>query len=165
MRKRHQARRDRLAPLQGSLPHVVCRHGDFKATCSVTYDPTAGSVSVQSLDYDIGDQPVDAVVENTNDDLYVGTDFGVDVLPSGGTALSTAANSLPVVTVSSLTVNPSAHQLLAATHGRGAFQLTLPWRASSQDTERAPRGGPLCSRAGHGTELGGEGLALLGRQR
>jgi ligand-binding sensor domain-containing protein len=93
---------------------------------SVTYDPTAGSVSVQSLDYDIGDQPVDAVVENTNDDLYVGTDFGVDVLPSGGTALSTAANGLPVVTVSSLTVNPSAHQLLAATHGRGVYQLTLP---------------------------------------
>jgi hypothetical protein len=93
---------------------------------SVTYDPTAGSVSVQSLDHDLGDQPVNALVENTNGDLYVGTDFGVDMLPNGGTTWSTAASDLPVVTVASLTINPSAHQLLAATHGRGAYQLTLP---------------------------------------
>jgi len=37
-----------------------------------------------------------------------------------------AANGLPVVTVAGLTINPGARQLLAATHGRGAYQLTLP---------------------------------------
>jgi hypothetical protein len=93
---------------------------------SVTYDPIGGTVSVQSVDNNIGDQPVNAVVENTNGDLYAATDFGVYLLPSGGNAWASAASGLPVVTVASLTVNPSAHQLLAATHGRGAYQLTLP---------------------------------------
>ncbi|HEY2353798.1 MAG TPA: hypothetical protein VGH79_02720 [Gaiellaceae bacterium] len=93
---------------------------------SVTYDPNTSSVSVQSLDYDFGDQPMNSVVENTNGDLYAATDFGVYRLPNGGSAWAPAANDLPVVTVSSLTINPAAHQLLAATHGRGAYQLTLP---------------------------------------
>jgi len=93
---------------------------------SVTYNPATSSVAVQSLDYDIGNQPVNAVVANTNGDLYAATDFGVAKLPSGGAAWSAAANGLPFVTVANLTINPSAHQLLAATHGRGAYQLTLP---------------------------------------
>jgi hypothetical protein len=94
---------------------------------SVTYNPAGtGSVTVQDLSNDIGDQPVDAVVENTNGDVYIGTDFGVDTLPNGGSSWSSAADGLPVVTVSGLTLNASAHQLLAATHGRGAYQLTLP---------------------------------------
>lgn len=93
---------------------------------SVTYDPDTSSVQVQPLSYDIGNQPVNAVVENTNGDLYAATDFGVYTLPSGGSAWAPAANGLPVVTVASLTINPAAHQLLAATHGRGAYQLTLP---------------------------------------
>jgi len=37
-----------------------------------------------------------------------------------------AAPGLPVVTAAGLTINPGARQLLAATHGRGAYQLTLP---------------------------------------
>jgi len=93
---------------------------------SVTYNPAAGSVSVQSVDNNIGNQPVNAVVENTNGDLYAATDFGVYKLPNAGTAWAAAADGLPVVTVAGLTLNSSAHQLLAATHGRGAYQLTLP---------------------------------------
>jgi hypothetical protein len=93
---------------------------------SVTYDPGTGTVSVQSVDDNIGDQPVNAVVEDTNGDLYAATDFGVYKLPSGGTAWAPAAAGLPVVTVAGLTIDPAARQLLAATHGRGAYQLTLP---------------------------------------
>jgi hypothetical protein len=93
---------------------------------SVTYNPSTSSVSVQSLDYDIGNQPVNAVVETSNGDLYAATDFGVYKLTNGGTSWSTAATGLPVVTVAGLTLNTAAHQLLAATHGRGAYQLTLP---------------------------------------
>jgi hypothetical protein len=93
---------------------------------SVTYDPSTGSVSVQSVDNNIGNQPVNAVVEDTNGDLYAATDFGVYKLPNGGNTWAPAAAGLPVVTVASLTINPAARQLLAATHGRGAYQLTLP---------------------------------------
>lgn len=93
---------------------------------SVTYDPGAGTATWTSLDNNFGDQPANGVVENTNGDLYAATDFGVMKLSNGSSTWAPAANGLPVVTVAGLTINPSAHQLLAATHGRGAYQLTLP---------------------------------------
>ncbi len=75
----------------------------------------------------IGDQPVNAVAyDNVKGDLYLSTDFGVLKMPSGGTAWEIAGQDLPVVTVSGLTLTPGSRQLLAATHGRGAYQLTLP---------------------------------------
>ncbi len=99
---------------------------------SVTYNPTAGTTTWVSLDGSgagaIGNQPVNGVVADTNGDVYAATDFGV-VLLAGGDPTSgwtLAARGLPVVTVAGLTINPAAHQLLAATHGRGAYQLTLP---------------------------------------
>jgi hypothetical protein len=93
---------------------------------SVTYDPIGHTATWTSLDDNIGDQPVNGVVAASNGDLYAATDFGVMKLPHGTTAWVTAASGLPVVTVAGLTINTAAHQLLAATHGRGAYQLTLP---------------------------------------
>ena len=93
-----------------------------------TFDPVAGTATWTSLDHDgdIGDQPINAVVEDTNGDLYASTDFGVLKLASGSSSWAQAAAGLPIVTVSGLTINPGARQLLAATHGRGAYHLTLP---------------------------------------
>jgi hypothetical protein len=99
---------------------------------SVTYDPTAGTatwVSLEGTGTTIGDQPVNGVAyDPINGDLYAATDFGAMKLaganPANGWTL--AAQGLPVVTVAGLTINPGARQLLAATHGRGAYQLTLP---------------------------------------
>jgi hypothetical protein len=99
---------------------------------SVTYDPntnTATWVNLEGTGTPIGDQPVNSVAyDNVAGDLYASTDFGVIKLaganPANGWTL--AAQGLPVVTVSGLTINPGARQLLAATHGRGAYQLTLP---------------------------------------
>ena len=100
---------------------------------SVTYNPTAGTATWTSLDGtgagSIGDQPVNGVAfDPATTDLYAATDFGAFKLaganPANGWA--PAADGLPVVTVSGLTVNPGSRQLLAATHGRGAYQLTLP---------------------------------------
>jgi hypothetical protein len=99
----------------------------------VTYDPIAGTATWTSLDGTgsgaIGDQPVNSVaLDKVTGDLYASTDFGVVRLagdnPANGWTL--AAPGLPVVTVAGLTINPGARQLLAATHGRGAYQLTLP---------------------------------------
>jgi hypothetical protein len=100
---------------------------------SVTYDPGVGTATWTSLDGtgsgSIGDQPVNGVAfDPVTGDLYAATDFGVaklvDANPANGWML--AAQGLPVVTVAGLTINPGARQLLAATHGRGAYQLTLP---------------------------------------
>jgi hypothetical protein len=93
---------------------------------SVTYDPAAGTAAWTSVDDNIGNQPVNAVVADTNGDLYAATDFGVMKLPAGSSTWAPAASGLPTVTVIGLTINPAARQLLAATHGRGAYQLTLP---------------------------------------
>lgn len=94
---------------------------------SVTYDPIAGTATWTSVDNDIGDQPVNAIVADTaNGVLYAATDFGVAKLASASTSWVPAATGLPTVTVAGLTLNAAAHQLLAATHGRGAYQLTLP---------------------------------------
>jgi hypothetical protein len=100
---------------------------------SVTYDPVGGAATWTSLDGtgagSIGDQPVNGVAyDPVKGDLYAATDFGAVKLaganPANGWTL--AASGLPVVTVAGLTINPGARQLLAATHGRGAYQLTLP---------------------------------------
>jgi len=104
---------------------------------SVTYTPAAGATPATAkwtlLDGSgagfIGDQPVNAVVfDQHTGDLYAATDFGVMRLAADDTASGwvVAADNLPVVTVAGLTINPDARQLLAATHGRGAYQLTLP---------------------------------------
>jgi len=98
----------------------------------VTYDPvmnTATWTNLEGTGTPIGNQPVNAVAfDNVAGDLYASTDFGVFRLAgaSGANPWTMAAPGLPVVTVAGLTINPRARQLLAATHGRGAFQLTLP---------------------------------------
>jgi hypothetical protein len=110
-------------PLEAALPgHVF----------SVTYDPIAGTATWTNLEgtgTPIGDQPVNAVAyDKMTGDLYASTDFGVIKLAGANNSngWTMAAPGLPVVTVAGLTINPGARQLLAATHGRGAYQLTLP---------------------------------------
>jgi hypothetical protein len=99
---------------------------------SVTYNPATGTATWTLLDgtgIPIGNQPVNAVAfDPVKGDLYAATDFGVVKLAGANPAndWTKAADGLPVVTVAGLTINPGARQLLAATHGRGAYQLTLP---------------------------------------
>jgi hypothetical protein len=99
---------------------------------SVTYDPVAGTATWTNLEgtgTPIGNQPVNSVAfDPVSGDLFGSTDFGVVRLAgaSGANAWTLAAPGLPVVTVAGLTINPGARQLLSATHGRGAWQLTLP---------------------------------------
>ncbi len=104
---------------------------------SVTYTPAAGTAPATATwtlldgsgDGFIGDQPINGVVFDQNTgDLYAATDFGVLRLAADDTASGwvMAADNLPVVTVAGLTINPGSRQLIAATHGRGAYQLTLP---------------------------------------
>jgi hypothetical protein len=99
---------------------------------SVTYDPIAGTatwVNFEGTGTPIGNQPVNGVAyDNIAGDLYAATDFGVVKLAGANVAngWTMAAPGLPVVTAAGLTINSGARQLLAATHGRGAYQLTLP---------------------------------------
>jgi hypothetical protein len=77
--------------------------------------------------YDIGDQPVTGLeVDQASGDLYAATDFGVLRLPAGSNAWLRAGTGLPNVAVYGLTISQSSHVVYAATHGRGAYVLSLP---------------------------------------
>ena len=91
----------------------------------VTYDPGTHTATWKNIDYDLGDQPITDVVVDTNGDLYVSTDFGVDVLSKGTTAWVPASTGLPSVAVYGLTIDRTNRVLFAATHGRSAWQLAL----------------------------------------
>ncbi len=54
--------------------------------------------------------------------LFVSTDFGVLTRAWKGTTW-VATQGLPKVAVYGITLSPSTKQLLAATHGRGIWQL------------------------------------------
>ncbi len=92
----------------------------------VTYDPTTHTAAWTNRDYNLGDQPItDVAFDGATGDLYMSTDFGVNMLRNGGTTWVPAAGSLPPVAVYGLTLDANARMLYAATHGRGAWRLDL----------------------------------------
>jgi hypothetical protein len=74
----------------------------------------------------LGDQPITGIAVDWNTgNIFVSTDFGVFERKSGSTTWQPAAAGLPPVIVFGLTIDVNARVLYAATHGRGAWRLTL----------------------------------------
>ena len=97
----------------------------------VHFNPVTGTATWNDISYDLGDQPVtDVAFDATTADVYAATDFGVDRLANGTTTWVVAADGLPPVSVYGLTLVPGTKKgeriLYAATHGRGAYRITLP---------------------------------------
>jgi hypothetical protein len=102
----------------GTPQHVIEARFDSRGSHRATFTDRS---------YDIGDQPITGLARNdANGDLYAATDFGVMRLPAGGTGWLRAGTGLPNVAVYGLTLAQNAHILYAATHGRGAYSLSLP---------------------------------------
>ena len=92
----------------------------------VMYDPGSHTATWTNLDNNLNDQPITGIALDANTgDLFVSTDFGVDMLRAGGNQWIPAAGSLPPVAVYGLTIDSNARILYAATHGRGAWALDL----------------------------------------
>lgn len=92
----------------------------------VTYNPVTHTATWTNLDYNLGDQPItDIALDSNTGDLFVATDFGVNILRASNTAWVPAAGGLPPVAVYGLTIDSNARVLYAATHGRGAWKLDL----------------------------------------
>jgi len=115
--------------------HAWVSYSGFSATTPATpghvfdvaYDPVAGTATWTDLSNDLGDIPATGIVrDDATGDLYVSTDFGVFLLPSGTTSWTLAAPGMPNVEVAGLTIVPGARKLYAATHGLGAWLLNLP---------------------------------------
>ncbi len=91
----------------------------------VTFNPATSTASWTDLSFDLGDQPVTDIVRTVGGDLYASTDFGVAHLGRGAGSWNSEGN-LPVVAVYGLTLAADGSGVFAATHGRGAWKLTLP---------------------------------------
>jgi hypothetical protein len=98
---------------------------------SVTFDPSGPTATWSNLDGSgpgaFPDFPATAIAfDSVKGDLYVSNDWSVLRLANGSTSWAIAGTGLPMVEVAGLTIIPSARKLYAATHGRSAWQLTLP---------------------------------------
>ncbi len=95
----------------------------------VVVDPVTNAATWTDISFDIGDQPVnDVVLDVASGDLYAATDYGVLRLAAGSQTWLPAADGMPTVTVSGLTLAAGNHDdrlLYAATHGRSAYRLRL----------------------------------------
>jgi hypothetical protein len=92
----------------------------------VHYNPTTHTATWTNIDHNLGDEPItDIALDSQTGNLFISTDFGVNILPSGGSTWTPAAAGLPPVAVYGLTINTNARVLYAATHGRSAWKLSL----------------------------------------
>jgi hypothetical protein len=100
---------------------------------SVLYNPGTHSATWTNIDDNLGDQPIlDSVYDWRTGDIYISSDWGVDVLSTGSNHWTPAGQGLPPVAVYGLDLNQVGagsgavpRVLYAATHGRGIYRLML----------------------------------------
>ena len=93
----------------------------------VNYDQDAHTATFTDRSSNLGDVPVtDVGFDAATGDVYASTDWAVLRLEHGATTWTTAATGLPQVATYGLSLTPGSRTLWAATHGRGAWKLTLP---------------------------------------
>lgn len=94
------------------LPHVL-RTSDYGATWT-------------DLTGNLPQAPVNDVVRGSDGALYVATDQGVFVSPSGGPQWLRLGRDLPMVPVDDIEYDAGTDRLVAATFGRGIYRITVP---------------------------------------
>ena len=91
------------------------------------YDPQSGRASFTSVDFDLGDIPINTIAyDDVRGDLYAATDFGPLVLRNGSTEWEIAGVGFPEALMVDFEIVPDRRLLIAATHGIGIFYLRLP---------------------------------------
>ena len=88
---------------------------------------TDAGATWQNATSNLPDLPVNAIVLDpaARETAIVGTDLGVFMTGDSGTTWTVLSNGFPSVAVFDIAYNPATGVLLAATHGRGMFSLTL----------------------------------------
>ncbi|MCY3545246.1 MAG: hypothetical protein OXH49_00045 [Gemmatimonadetes bacterium] len=91
------------------------------------FQTTDGGRTWRDRTGDLPDHPVNAVLYDpeTPDAVYIGTDLGVFHSPSGGDSWDMLDDGLPMAAVFDIAASPGTGRLLAATHGRGMFEIPI----------------------------------------
>ncbi|HSC28494.1 MAG TPA: hypothetical protein VLD67_14545 [Vicinamibacterales bacterium] len=93
----------------------------------VVYDAADGSATFTSMDFDLGDIPINTLAfDDLRGDLYAGTDFGPLLLRRGSSRWELAGVGFPQALMVDLKAVPEQRVMVAATHGLGIFYLNLP---------------------------------------
>ena len=93
----------------------------------VHYSTMGHTATFTNIDHNLGDEPITGIAyDGATGNLFISTDFAVDVLPSGGSNWVPAASGLPPVVTFGLTFDSVNRVLYAATHGRSAYRLSVP---------------------------------------
>ena len=100
----------------------------FVDTVGHVFKTTNGGASFTDISGNLPNIPVNAIVVDPDiaNTLYIATDIGVFVTNNGGTAWSMLGTGLPNVAVLALSLQHATRTLRAGTHGRSAWDLSLP---------------------------------------
>ena len=92
------------------------------------FETTNGGTTWTDISGNLPDIPVSQIVVDPDltSTLYVATDIGVFYTPDGGGNWYSLVNGLPRVVVNDLVLHEASRTLRAATHGRSAWDLSLP---------------------------------------
>ena len=112
------------------------------------FKTTDGGVTWTNVSGDLPDIPVNSLILDAADanTLYAGTDVGPMISSDGGATWHVMGTDFPIVAIHQLNYNPATRQILAGTHGRGAWKMrdettTMPGlqvRAGVDDTPVGP---------------------------
>ena len=91
------------------------------------FETTDGGETWEDRSGNLPDMPVNAVLYDPADadGAYVGTDLGVFHSATGGGIWTPLDDGFPMVAVFDLAVQPGTGRLVAATHGRGMFEIPI----------------------------------------
>ncbi|MYK65529.1 MAG: hypothetical protein F4022_03565 [Gemmatimonadetes bacterium] len=86
-----------------------------------------GGVTWQDRTGNLPDHPVNAILYDPADleGVFIGTDLGVFHSAAGGDSWDRLDEDLPTVAVYDLAAQPGTSRLVAATHGRGMFEIPI----------------------------------------
>ena len=100
----------------------------FVDTVGHVFKTTNGGASFTDISGNLPNIPVNAIVVDPDiaNTLYIATDIGVFVTNNGGAAWSVLGTGLPNVAVLALSFQHATRTLRAGTHGRSAWDFSLP---------------------------------------
>ncbi|MFI2371322.1 WD40/YVTN/BNR-like repeat-containing protein [Streptomyces sp. NPDC018833] len=105
---------------------VYTTHSAYRAGSGLAhvYGSTDGGRHWHDLSGNLPDAPVNDLVIGRGKVLYAGTDQGVFLSPSGGRQWFRLGRGMPAVPVDDIEYDAGHHRMVAATFGRGFYELT-----------------------------------------